>query len=57
MKRYQAPRNAAERIAEAKHAIARLNDSLFNPFTSSGEHWRIRDAIERWEAIITKESE
>ena len=47
---YRAPRNSAERIAEAKAAIARLEDSRRGQY---GEVYRnCTDAIARWQSVI-----
>jgi hypothetical protein len=53
---YKAPRNAAERIAEAKAAISRLEDSMRgdNRYGSYGQN--CRDAIARWQAVIDREA-
>lgn len=57
MKRYKAPRNAAERIAETRAAIARLEEQLRHPmFNHGGEGGRdVYDAIARWQAVIERE--
>ncbi len=53
---YRAPRNAAERIAEAQGAIERIRDSMQgdNRFGSYGQS--CRDSIARWQAVIDRET-
>jgi hypothetical protein len=54
---YRAPRNAAERIAEARRAISRLQDSMTGD-NRVGEYGRnCRDAIARWQEVLRKEGE
>lgn len=49
---YRAPRNAAERIAEAKAAIERLMNTMRQGDNRFGEYGRnCREAIARWQVI------
>jgi hypothetical protein len=52
---YKAPRNAAERIAEAERAIECIRASMTgdNRFGSYGQS--CRDSIARWQAVIDRE--
>jgi hypothetical protein len=55
-KTYKAPRNAAERILEAKLAINRITETMMtghNRFGSYGDS--CRDSIKRWQAVIDRE--
>jgi len=55
-KTYRAPRNAAERIAEARAAISRLRETLNQGDNRYGEYGRnCRDAIARRETVIARE--
>jgi hypothetical protein len=55
-KAYRAPRNPAERIAEARAAISRLDDTLRIPSNRGGEYGRqCYEAKARWQAIIERE--
>jgi len=57
-KRYKAPRNSAERIAEARAAIRRLEDTLNVGANRYGEYGRnVRESIARWQAVIDREKE
>jgi len=50
-KRYRAPRNQAERLAEALRSIARLESTLRVGGNCFGEYGKnCRDSIKRWHA-------
>jgi hypothetical protein len=55
---YRAPRNAAERIAEAKAAIARIEHELNTVRDAKyGDYGRsCRDSIKRWQMVIDREA-
>lgn len=56
-KTYRAPRNAAERVAEARAAIRRLEGAMSGD-NRFGEYGRnCRDAIARWQTVIDKKGE
>lgn len=52
---YRAPRTAAEHIAEADQAIARLETTLYTGFNRYGPYGdNCRDSIKRWQASRAK---
>ena len=55
---YKAPRNAAERVAEAQAAIARIENEMSSVrdgrYGSYGQN--CRDSIARWQTVIDRES-
>lgn len=56
-KRYKPPRNSAERIAEARGAIRRLEDTLKVGENRYGDYGRrVRESIAGWQAVIERET-
>lgn len=53
---YRTPRNATERIAEAKAAIERLRYTMSQGDNCFGYYGRqCRESIARWQAVIDRE--